>query len=148
MKPAQERPPTLEHRAYLALLQAHEALHVQTAEVFKAGGLTETQFNALRILLRGSLQTCSCQEIGDQLLKRVPDVTRLIDRMEKAGLVTRERSAGDRRVVEIRITAEGQRRAEALYQPLQELHEQQFAHFTPDELGQLDRLLRTLFIER
>lgn len=148
MKHALPRPETLEHRTFLALLQASEALQAESQQRFKAAGLTDAQFNTLRILLRGPDEGCSCQQIGDQLLKRVPDVTRLIDRMERAGLVTRERARDDRRVVRVRITPEGQRRAESLYEPLAELHALQFAHLSQEEVEQLNRLLRTLFLER
>ncbi|MCA8980638.1 MAG: MarR family transcriptional regulator [Planctomycetes bacterium] len=148
MKHALPRPETLEHRTFLALLQAHEALQAEAQQCFKAAGLTDAQFNTLRILLRGPEEGCSCQQIGDELLKRVPDVTRLIDRMERAGLVTRERSQEDRRVVRVRITPAGQQRAEALYEPLGELHARQFAHLSAQDTDQLNRLLRTLFRER
>lgn len=148
MKQAAPRPDTLDHDAFLALLQAHEALHAEAQQCFKAAGLTDAQFNTLRILLRGPEEGCSCQQIGDQLLRRVPDVTRLLDRMERDGLLTRERSTADRRVVLVRITALGQERAEALYQPLADLHARQFAHLSRAEAGELNRLLRTLFTER
>ena len=142
------RPDSLEFRTYLALVQAHEAQNAPFVEVFKGAGLTEVQFNTLRILLRGPEEGCTCQQIGEQLLHRVPDVTRLLDRMERAGLVARERSAVDRRVVLVRITPHGQGAAEALYQPLAKLHRRQLAHLSKGDMGTLNRLLRTLFVER
>ncbi len=142
------RPQSLEHTTYLALLQAHEALAGEGRSCFQDGGLSEAQFNTLRIVLRGPAEGATCREIGEQLLRRVPDVTRLVDRMERDGLVTRARDDRDRRVVRVRATAEGKRRCEALYQPLHRLHERQFAHLSREELGELNRLLRTLFAER
>ena len=142
------RPDSLEFRTYLALIQAHEAQHAPFVAAFKKAGMTEVQFNTLRILLRGPKEGCTCQHIGDHLLHRVPDVTRLLDRMEKAGLVDRERSTDDRRIVLVRITDKGQQAAEALYRPLAELHRQQFSHVTKKDLQVLNRLLRTLFVER
>ena len=142
------RPETLEHATFLALLQAHEALATACRPLFQDAGLTEAQFNALRICLRGPAEGATCREIGAQLLRRVPDVTRLVDRMERDGLVTRARDPHDRRVVRVTATAEGQRRAESLYEPLRALHERQLAHLTEAERRELNRLLRTLFVER
>lgn len=141
------RPDSLEFRTYLALIQAHESQHAPFVEAFKEAGLTEVQFNALRILLNGPREGCTCQHIGDKLLHRVPDVTRLLDRMEKANLVVRERSDEDRRVVLVRITRTGQRLAEGLYAPLAKLHRKQLAFMSKLDMKELNRLLRMLFEE-
>jgi DNA-binding MarR family transcriptional regulator len=70
-------------------------------------GLTGTQFNVLRIL-RGAGQQGLCgREIGERMITKVPDVPRLLDRLEKAELITRERDPNDRRHVTARITAKG-----------------------------------------
>ena len=146
--PAQPQPGSLERRTYLALVQAHEAQQAVFARAFKQAGLTDAQFNALRILARGPEQGSTCHEIGDQLMTRVPDVTRLLDRLEKAELVTRERSTADRRVVLVRITVLGRERVESLEEPLRLLHAMQLAHLSREDVTTLDRLLRTLFVER
>lgn len=78
--------------AYLALIQVHELLNSEFNALFREHALTGPQFNVLRILIQGPREGVPCSRIGDELIHRVPDVTRLVDRMLKAGLVTRERS--------------------------------------------------------
>lgn len=147
-KPIKPRPESIELRTHLALLQAHEAQQVPFTAMFKDAGLTEVQFNTLRILLRGPAEGCTCHQVRDQLLNRVPDVTRLLDRMEKSGLVLRERSTEDRRVVMVRATTAGQELAESLYSPLAKLHRKQLRHLSERETTTLNKLLRKLFTER
>jgi len=128
--------------AYLALVSASEVLVEQFRRLFQAHGLTLTQFNVLRLLITGHPDGETCSALRDGLLHRVPDVTRLVDRMERSGLVLRKRSEQDRRVVYVQITPEGQRRAEALYPAVTQLHERQFADLSDDELVDLERMLR------
>lgn len=132
-----ELPLTPAREAYLALLLAHERLASEFAELFKRHGLTMAQFNVLRILVQGPAQGLACQEVGEQLLNRVPDVTRLFDRMEKAGLVKRERCSQDRRVVRARLTPKGRRTCEGCYGDVAALHERQLAHMKSSEVAAL-----------
>ena len=117
---------TLSRDAYLNLVRAHELLVGQFDALFRAHGLTQTQYNALRILRGGPREGYPCQAIGERLLTRVPDVTRLIDRLEKAGLVSRARGKEDRRVVLIKLTAKGRRLCDSLDEPVEQLHREQF----------------------
>jgi DNA-binding MarR family transcriptional regulator len=75
------------------------------------------------------------------MISHLPDITRLVDRLEAAGLVARSRTREDRRLVLIRITEKGLALLAGLDEPLMELHRRQLAHFTPDELTELNRLL-------
>jgi len=84
----------------------------------------------------------SCGHIGDQLVARVPDVTRLIDRLEHAGLVTRRRTLADRRLVLVEITPKGVDVVAALDKPVADLHRSQFAHMSRSDMKELNRLLR------
>jgi DNA-binding MarR family transcriptional regulator len=82
--------------------------------MLKPHGVTGTQYNVLRVL-RGAEPAGLCRnELRDRLLNRMPDVTRLLDRMEEAGLIARARESGDRRMVRTRITAGGLRLLDAL----------------------------------
>src|SRR5436190_24163662 len=93
-----------------AILNLHRPAAVMTqlfAETLKPYGLTEVQYNALRILRGAGKAGLSCQEIADRMITRDPDVTRLIDRLATRSLVDRSRSEEDRRVVVTRITAAG-----------------------------------------
>jgi len=132
---------------YLNLVRAHERFFADFAALFREHGLTQAQFNVLRILHGGPREGASCQYVGERLLNRVPDVTRLIDRMESAGLVTRTRSRDDRRVVRVRITTRGRTLCERLSEPVLDLHRKQIAHLSPKMVATLNRGLRELLKE-
>jgi DNA-binding MarR family transcriptional regulator len=135
-------PPSPSRSAYLSLVEAHEALVDDFRDLFRQHGLTPTQFNVLRILIRRAPEGVSCGEIAAELLHRVPDVTRLLDRMVRDGLVQRGRSRSDRRVVLNTLTEEGRQRCVALYEPIAEVHAQQFAGIPDEELQRVTDLLQ------
>ena len=91
--------PQVETRTYLDLVRTHGCLTTRSGEVFKPHGITEQQYYVLRILDETEARGLPCLEIARQLPTPAPDVTRLLDRMLRAGLVTRERDESDRRVV-------------------------------------------------
>lgn len=128
----------------LELLKTHDALQGEFAVLFKEHGLTLAQFNVLRILRGAGPQGLPCQAIGERLINRLPDVTRLLDRMESAKLVSRERSANDRRVVIVKLSAEGRRRVDALDEPVLALHERQVEHLPVGEVEELALALERL----
>jgi len=98
---------SLEHEAILGLLRTAAVVEHATDESLRRFGLTGTQFNVLRIL-RGAGDEGLCgREIGERMINRVPDVPRLLDRLEKAGLISRQRDRVDRRHVTARITQKG-----------------------------------------
>lgn len=144
MTSATDAPPasTLEHEVYLALQRFALRLHDEAEEVFKAQGLSSTQFNVLRILRGAGAQGLTCGEIAARLLNRDPDVTRLLDRMEKQGLVVRARSEQDRRVVLTRLSSRGSELVGHFDEPLAGLHQRQFAHLQPGQLLALLDLLQ------
>ncbi len=88
----------------LKLLKANEHLEAGHAAVFKSFGLSAPQYNVLRILRGAGDQHLCCNEVGARMIKRVPDVTRLLDRLEQRELIERWRCDSDRRVVRARIT--------------------------------------------
>ena len=103
-------------------------------------GVSPEQYNVLRIL-RGAGGELPCSEIAERMVTRVPDITRLIDRLVQTKWVTRRRSRKDRRVVLVRITESGLTLLEQLDQPVRELRQKLFAHMTADELDTLNQLL-------
>lgn len=131
-----------EQEAWLSLLRTTSLLAAHIERAFKPHALSEATYNALRILRAGGPRTCS--EIGRDLVARVPDVTRIIDRLEKAGLATRCRESSDRRVVHIRITDKGLDLLARLDQPLRDVHKRQFQPLTRAEIALLIRLLEKL----
>ncbi|WP_293915080.1 MarR family transcriptional regulator [Deinococcus sp.] len=134
---------TPEHQLYLALQTLASDLSQQPTELLRATGLSTAQFNVLRIL-RGAGAGLTCGEIGGRLIARDPDVTRLLDRLEHAGLVARTRERRDRRVVTSRISEAGLKLLASLDAPLSRLHAAQFAHLPPEKLELLLTLLREI----
>lgn len=131
----------LEQEAFLSLGRTWAILDHQMAEVLKPHGITPTQYNVLRIL-RGAGERGLCRsEIMERMIARVPDATRLLDRVEAAGLIERERSEEDRRFVRSRITEEGLRLLETLDEAVPALHRRQFAALGEEDLRRLIDLL-------
>ena len=127
--------------AFLNLARTAAVLNHSFAEAVKPYGITSTQYNVLRIL-RGAGNAGLCRnEVRDRLVAQVPDVTRLLDRMEEAGLIERERESADRRMVTTRITAEGLRVLKALDEPVLALHREQLGHLSKQQLATLVELL-------
>lgn len=132
---------TLEQEAMLSIQRTDAVLGYSIIETLKPFDITPTQYNVLRIL-RGARPAGLCREdIRSRLIAEVPDVTRLLDRMEQAGLVGRARDTTDRRLVTTRITARGLRLLEALDEPLKKAHEGQLGHLSKAELRTLIALL-------
>jgi MarR family transcriptional regulator, organic hydroperoxide resistance regulator len=138
----QSRPFTsLEEECYLTLVRTADALARKEVDALKAWRLTPTQYNALRILRGAGEQGARCGEVGERMLTRDPDVTRLIDRLEARGLIQRTRSEEDRRVVRTRITRAGLDLLEQLDEPAMNWSRAQLGHLTRQELRDLIALL-------
>ncbi len=132
---------SIHEEAFLNLARTAAVLNHSFAEAVKPHGITATQYNVLRIL-RGAGNAGLCRnEVRDRLVAQVPDVTRLLDRMEEAGLIERERETTDRRMVTTRITADGLRLLKALDEPVLALHRAQLGHLSRQQLGALIELL-------
>jgi DNA-binding MarR family transcriptional regulator len=127
--------------ASLNLARAASVMERELAELFRAHGLSEPQYNVLRILRGAGDEGRTCGEIAERMITRDPDVTRLLDRLERAGLARRERSAEDRRVVVTRITAEGRRLTDALDEPVARQMQRRLAALSEPELRSLSGLL-------
>ena len=138
----QQRPfESLEAEASLSILRTAAEMEYQASEVLKPHGLTGTQYNALRIL-RGAGQQGLCRnEVRDRLIARVPDATRLLDRLEEMGLVIRSREGEDRRFVLTRITQAGLDLLDKLAEPVAALHKEQLGHVGAEKLQSLVDLL-------
>ena len=119
---------------------AADRLHSDFAKLFKEHGLTATVFNAMRILIQGPKEGMRIGEVGKGLIQKVPDITRLLDRMERDGYVARYRSKNDHRAVLVRLTALGRRKCESMYAAVTKMHRTQLAHMSERELKTLTRL--------
>ena len=129
-----------EEAAFLDLLRTCDLLSRGPAQLLKAEELSSTQYNVLRIL-RGSPRGLACGEIASRMITRDPDITRLLDRMEKRGLISRSRDHKDRRTVIGKITAGGLALLARLDGPMQEAHRKQLGHLGTNQLTILTELL-------
>ena len=135
---------SLEEEVILNVARTAEFLASSASEVFRRAELTATQYNALRILRGAGADGLSCGEIGVRMVTTVPDVTRLLDRLEARGLISRERPANNRRVVVTRITDEGLRLLSELDEPVEECNRRLAGHLGRARLKTLNELLEAL----
>jgi len=132
----------LEERTFLVLLKLADGLSQECEQLIKAAGLTAAQYNVLRILRGARPQGLACTSISERMISHDPDMTRLLDRLEKRGLITRERQKDDRRVVRTHITEQGMHLLKPVDQPMRELHKKQFQHLSAKRLKGLFELLQ------
>lgn len=127
--------------AAVGLLRTAAIIEHAQQEALRPFGITGTQYNVLRIL-RGSMETGLCgREVGERMIARVPDIPRLLDRMEEGGLIRRERDTNDRRHVIARITDEGLRLVDQVAPVLRELEDRFFGRLSADQLEALNTAL-------
>ena len=129
-----------EEVAFLDLLRTTDMLSRRPARALKAEDLSATQYNVLRIL-RGAPDGLTCGEVANRMITRDPDITRLLDRLEKRGLTSRCRDTKDRRMVLTRITPAGLTLLARLDRPVQEAHRKQLGHLGRERLQALSDLL-------
>lgn len=130
-----------EEEASVALQRTADLIQQQLAALLKPHALSPTQYNVLRILRGAGADGLPCGEVGNRMVTHDPDMTRLLDRMEARGLVTRARGQRDRRVITVRITAEGLSLAAQLDRTVLDLSIRQFAGLSKKELKTLSDLL-------
>ena len=144
-QPRSARPPVLlEAQVFIALQKIADALAQEAEQLLKAHGLTGAQYNVLRILRGAEPEGLACSTISDRMISHDPDMTRLLDRMEKRALITRQRQKDDRRVVKTRITAQGLEVLKKLDAPTQELHKRQFRNIGTERLKSLAAALEEI----
>lgn len=132
---------TRQQEAYLNVLRTAAVLLGGVEEVLRPHGLSSQQYNVLRILRGAGADGLCRNELRDRLLTRMPDVTRMLDRMEEAGLVVRERQTDDRRLVSTRISPKGRRLVDALDAPVAAEHARGLGHLSAAQLDTLSALL-------
>jgi DNA-binding MarR family transcriptional regulator len=130
-----------EEEAYLNVRRTESLLALGFERLFKAHGISEPKYNVLRILRGAGGDGLPSLEIGGRMITRVPDVTRLVDRLEAQALVRRARTSRDRRVVLVSLTPKGVKLLAALDEPVLSIHDEQLGHMTHEELHELSRLL-------
>jgi DNA-binding MarR family transcriptional regulator len=141
----QSRPfSSLEEEAFLNIHRTADLLDQRLTELLRPHGLTGRQYNVLRILRGAGECGASCKEIGARMVTTDPDVTRLVDRMQARGLVTRTRSIHDRRVVSIRIAVPGLDLLASLDKPVNDLALSAMGALRQEELSGLIHYLERL----
>jgi len=133
--------PRVTAEALLSVLRTAAVLEHQLTEALKPYRLTHTQYNVLRILRGAGANGLCGREVGERMVSRVPDVPRLLDRMEETGLINRERDPDDRRHVTARITRKG---LTMLKQVTPELEAVERARAGGIPTGQLQQLIEVL----
>jgi DNA-binding MarR family transcriptional regulator len=136
------RPACPEEVAFLDMLRTCDLLSRGPALVLRTEDVSATQYNVLRIL-RGTPEGLPCGEIAARMITRDPDITRLLDRLEKRGLISRCRETKDRRMVMARITPDGLNLLARLDEPVEEAHRRQLGHLSREQLRALSELLET-----
>lgn len=132
---------SLPEEAFLNLQRTASALLQALTRFLRTHDLTPTQYNVLRILRGSHPETLTCGDIGNRMVTPDPDVTRLLDRLEKRGLVTRTRDTVDRRVVRATITEGGLELLERLDGPVPAWLEEVLGHLPEEELHSMITLL-------
>jgi DNA-binding MarR family transcriptional regulator len=125
----------------LAMLRTADLITVPMSEVLRKADLSTSQYNVLRILRGAGSEGLPCGEISTRMVRRDPDLTRLLDRLETRGLVSRKRSTADRRVVLATITKEALQLLESLDDPVEESLKSALGHVPKQRLRQLIELL-------
>src|SRR5580693_4312592 len=133
--------PSPEEAAFLDLLRTTDMLSRGLVTILRPEDLSSTQYNVLRIL-RGAPEGLPCGEIAKRMITRDPDITRLLDQLEKRGLIARSREARDRRTVMARITGAGLKLLARLDEPVQAAHRKQLGDLGRERLRLLTDLLR------
>jgi len=135
---------SLEEEVILNLIRTAEYVTSRGAALLKRADLTPTQYNALRILRGAGEEGLACGEIGERMVTKDSDITRLLDRLERRGLIRRERPDNNRRVVLTRITDEGLALLSELDGPVEESHRSLAGHLGRQRLKALNELLEAL----
>jgi len=132
--------PLPEELAFLELQRTADLLSRTVAHLLKAEELSANQYNVLRIL-RGAPEGLTCGEIASRMITRDPDITRLLDRLEKRSLISRCRENPDRRMVMARIAPAGKKLLARMDIPVREAHRRQLGHLGRNRLVALTKLL-------
>ena len=135
---------SLEDEAVVSLHRTADQLNGRLSDMLKPHGLSPTQFNALRILRGAGEAGRTCSEIAERMINRDPDITRLLDRLERRGLAVRSRQGRDRRVIITHITPGGSGALRGLDRPIEEFNRQQMGGVSEQQLRVLLKVLEVV----
>jgi len=129
--------PRRSSEALLSVLRTAALLEYQVNELLRPYGITDLQYNVLRILRGAGPKGWCGRDIAERLISKVPDVSRLLDRMEGMQLLRRQRDATDRRHVTARITPRGMRMLDEVTPKLDAYEREHFGHLDAERLQHL-----------
>lgn len=132
---------SLEAEVMLNVARTADGLSRGGEEILKLVGLSPNQYNVLRILRGAGEQGLCCREVAERMVTRDPDVTRLVDRLERRSLLIRSRDSKDRRIITIRITPDGLKTLKDLDGPMEEYNRNRLSHMDKADLRKLSDLL-------
>ncbi|HEX3987129.1 MAG TPA: MarR family transcriptional regulator [Acidobacteriaceae bacterium] len=132
--------PSQEEALFIELVRTADRLSRGSAQLLREHDLSPAPYNVLRIL-RGAPDGLLCGEIAARMITREPDITRLLDRLEKRALIGRCREDQDRRRILVRITPAGLALLSRLDEPIQEVHRRQLGHLSRKQLREFLDLL-------
>jgi DNA-binding MarR family transcriptional regulator len=136
-EPREQVSDSAERALYVQLIRAATRLEAELNRVFRPMHLTGATYNILRILEAAGANGRSCGDISEQLIAEVPDMTRLLDRLERLGYVARARSSVDRRMVTVTITGTGRDVLSQLREVVGDVHRRQFSALGEPGMAQL-----------
>jgi DNA-binding MarR family transcriptional regulator len=131
-----------QQEVFLNLWRTYDRLRTLEEELFNRHDLTAQQYNALRLLRSAHPRKLPTLSLGSRLISRAPDITRLLDKLHKRGLVARQRPDDNRRVVMVGITPAGTALLDRLAAEVRQCHIRQLGHLSADEMKTLTDLLR------
>lgn len=138
----QKRPfSSVQEEVVLSIMRTADQIVVPMNDVLRAAGLSPSQYNVLRILRGAGEDGLPCGEITERMVRRDPDLTRLLDRLETANLVSRTRDTKDRRIIRASITEEGLTLLDSLDEPVEESIRRSLTHMPVARLRTLLELL-------
>ncbi len=135
---------SLRHEAVLGLLKTTDAVRRVISAIVEPAGISMQQYNVLRILRGAGDSALPTLEIRSRMIEQTPGITRLLDKLQVRGLVSRKRSKGDRRQVLCRITPEGKRLVDSLDEPVGAVYDQLLGHVPDHEVKAMVRAMDEL----
>ncbi len=137
---------SIEQEAFLNLWRTYDRLRALEDQLFGRYGLTPQQYNALRLLSAEHPAQVRTLDLAGRLVSRAPDITRLLDKLERRGLIQRDRPADNRRVVRVGLTPAGFALLRELRGPLRDCHARQLGHLPARRLRELIALLHEAWL--
>ncbi|MBB02547.1 MAG: MarR family transcriptional regulator [Planctomyces sp.] len=131
-----------EQELYLNLWRTYDCLKALEERLFSQYQLSPQQYNLLRILQHDDPNPLPTLKLGQRLISRSPDITRMLDRLEKQGLIQRERRSENRRIVHVHLTDAGRQKLEEMAEPVRQMHAEQFGDLDENQQKALLQLLK------